>query len=80
VSHGSFRRVEAGDAAVFAFERVLDDEGMLVVANLSSEPREVRFAPEVMGEWTGAPLVLSNLDAADMAAPLRPWEARVFAR
>jgi oligo-1,6-glucosidase len=80
VSHGSFRRVEAGDAAVFAFERVLDDEGMLVVANLSSEPREVRLSPEAVGEWTGAPLVLSNLDAADMAAPLRPWEARVFAR
>jgi oligo-1,6-glucosidase len=80
VSHGSFRRVEAGDAAVFAFERVLEDERMLVVANLSSEPREVRFAPDVGEDWEGASLVLSNLDAAAADAPLRPWEARVFAR
>ncbi|MFG6446265.1 alpha-glucosidase [Microbacterium sp. P07] len=80
VGHGSFERIDAGDEAIFAFERVLGDERMLVVANLSSEPRGVGLAPEVAARWATATIVLSNLDDGDVAAdaPLSPWEARVF--
>ncbi|MFG6504092.1 alpha-glucosidase [Microbacterium sp. P05] len=80
VAHGSFRRLDAGDAAVFAFERVLEGERMLVIANLSSTPRDVRLADEVHASWEGASLVLSNLPngEASVGSALSPWEANVF--
>lgn len=81
VADGDFTRIYAGDPAVFAFERSLDDERLLVVANLSSEARQPAL-PHVVGtSWQDAELVLTNVD--DPATPgelLAPWEARVFAR
>ncbi len=80
VAHGTFRRVDAGDPAVFAFERALDDDRLLVVVNLSSEPRAVRLEASETERWSSASVLLANLaDASASAwADLRPWEAKVL--
>jgi oligo-1,6-glucosidase len=80
VAHGTFRRIDAGDDAIFAFEREYEGERLLVVANLSSEERAPAFADAVVERWRDAPLVLSNTDAAaSVDAALTPWAARCFA-
>jgi oligo-1,6-glucosidase len=83
VAHGAFARVDAGDEAVFAFERVLSngdgDERMLVVANLSSLTVVPQLPADVVSRWRGADVALTNLEGDDAAdAPLDPWEARVY--
>jgi oligo-1,6-glucosidase len=83
VTHGSFERLDAGDDAVFAFERVLGGERLLVVTNLSSDARTPAFAPATSSRWAESRLLLGNRrpDAgvsASATAPLEPWEARVF--
>ncbi|MGO2658169.1 glycoside hydrolase family 13 protein [Mycetocola reblochoni] len=74
VARGDFTRVDAGDPAVFAFERRLGDERLLVVANLSGAGVDA----ELPADWAGASQVLANYPD-DGAARLRPWEARVLA-
>nr|WP_253743333.1 alpha-glucosidase [Herbiconiux sp. SALV-R1] len=94
VATGSFTRVDAGDEAVFAFERAgaaADGEAdggsgggerMLVVANLSSDERVPRFENTVFERWEDAEVLLTNLPGSegtpDAAAPLAPWEAKVY--
>ncbi len=80
VAHGSFSRVDAGDDAIFAFERVHGADRLLVVANLSSDERTPVVAPAVADRWADARPLLANLDRPGEAAPfapLRPWEAVV---
>lgn len=84
VAHGGFERADAGHPAIFAFERVLGAERLLVVVNLSGTEHRPEFAPELVERWVGAEVVLTN--AATDAPPatpselLAPWEANVFAR
>ncbi|AXH34268.1 alpha-glucosidase [Humibacter sp. BT305] len=82
IADGSFERLDAGDDAIFAFERVLGDDRMLVVANLSSDERIPRFASTAFERWEDAEVLLTNLPgsegAPDVAAPLAPWEAKVY--
>ncbi|MFC5788521.1 alpha-glucosidase [Agromyces tardus] len=80
VGHGSFERADAGHPAIFAFERVLGDDRLLVVANLSSAGHVPAFAAEVAARWRGARVLLANESeaAASVDAPLGPWAARVF--
>lgn len=74
VARGSFARLDVEDPAIFAFERALGDERLLVVVNLSDLPRA--FAAPA--HWHGATRVLANLPEGE-ATMLRPWEARVTA-
>ncbi len=74
VATGSFVRLDVADPAIFAFERALGDERLLVVVNLSDLPRA--FAAPT--HWAGATPVLANLPEGEDAT-LRPWEARVSA-
>jgi oligo-1,6-glucosidase len=81
VAHGTFARVDAGDPAIFAFERALDDSRLLVVVNLSSEARLPHLGPEVAARWERAAPLLQNLDGPPSAtAELAPWEAKVLRR
>ncbi|WP_243226872.1 alpha-glucosidase [Microbacterium sp. CIAB417] len=73
VARGDFVRVDAGDPAIFAFERTLGDDGLLVVVNLSDVPR----AFTTPARWSNAAVVLANLPEVELAT-LRPWEARVL--
>ena len=79
VADGSFERADAGHPAIFAFERVLGADRLLVVANLSPAEHVPAFAAEVAERWRGARVLLTNgADAAaSVEAPLAPWEARV---
>ncbi|MCS5724165.1 alpha-glucosidase [Herbiconiux sp. CPCC 203407] len=93
VADGSFERVDAEDDAVFAFERVLDRERLLVVCNLSSEARTPLFAPATLVRWEGASVLLDNAAGRDVSAgagaadpgagfdlgaELMPWRAVVL--
>ncbi|WP_382304402.1 alpha-glucosidase [Herbiconiux sp. UC225_62] len=79
VADGTFRRVPAGSDEVFAFERRLDDDVLLVVANLSSVSRVVQLDGG-LEPWRDASLLLTNLPAKTVAAAeFAPWEARVYA-
>ncbi|GAB3173300.1 alpha-glucosidase [Myceligenerans halotolerans] len=81
VADGDFTRIDAGDPGIFAFERTLGDERLLVVANLSSDTRRPALPGPVAARWGGAEAVLTNLaDDGAPGEPLAPWEARVFAR
>jgi len=75
VGLGSFRRLEVGGTGVFAYERELDGERLLVLANLSGETAPV----ELPAQWLEADQVLGNLRGDADATRLRPWEARVLA-
>ncbi|WP_344372553.1 alpha-glucosidase [Agromyces tropicus] len=82
VAHGSFARVEAGHPAIFAYERELDGDRLLVTVNLASVEHDPVFADDVTERWReGMPLLTNTLpDApAPFDAPLGPWEARVHA-
>jgi len=79
VADGSFRRIDAGTDLVFAFERRLSGDALLIVANLSSAERVVELEG-VEPPWHRTDPILSNLlrpgpDAEHFA----PWEARVYA-
>jgi oligo-1,6-glucosidase len=83
VAHGTFTRVDAGDAAVFAFERELagdyGDSRLLVIVNLSSESRSPAISPEILDRWVDARVLLQNVSGdPSPAAALAPWEARVL--
>ncbi|MFB2597407.1 alpha-glucosidase [Herbiconiux sp. P17] len=79
IADGSFRRLPAGSDTVFAFERRLDGDVIVVVANLSSNERVVQFG-DGLEPWRDGCLLLSNLPAkAEATETFAPWEARVYA-
>lgn len=83
VAEGTFARLDVGDPAVFAFVRAFEGEELLVVANLSSEPRTITLSEA--SAWDAAVPVLSNVGIADrvadaVAEPLAPWAAAVWHR
>lgn len=80
VAHGTFTRRYVGERAVFAYERQYENEQLLVVANLSSEPCKHTFERGVTDRWRGAELLLSNVPAPHRVdeGTLAPWEANVF--
>ncbi|WP_414685820.1 glycoside hydrolase family 13 protein [Microbacterium sp. LMI1-1-1.1] len=83
VAEGTFARLDVGDPAVFAFVRAFEGEELLVLANLSSDPRPVALAGAE--DWDAAVAVLSNVDlparvSEAVAAPLAPWAAAVWHR
>jgi oligo-1,6-glucosidase len=77
VAVGDFRMIAPQHPTLFAFERTLGYERLLVVANLGVvdlDPEEASGA-----DFAGLGTILSNYPAADPVAPLRPWEVRVLA-
>jgi oligo-1,6-glucosidase len=82
VSEGSFRMLLPDHPQVYAFERELDGDVLLVVVNFSSEPVGLDPAkyPEV-ATWSGAPLLANYPQPATLGVGtvrLRPWEATVY--
>lgn len=73
IALGTFGRVDAGDPAIFAFERSLDAERLFVVTNLSDDTLDAAL-PAL---WDHASPVLANYPDAH-GPRLRPWEARVL--
>ncbi|APZ33384.1 glucohydrolase [Microbacterium aurum] len=81
VADGDFVRLDTADPAVFAFERNLGDEHLLVLVNLSSEPASPGIPARERTRWRGAEPILVNLGGgSDPDAALAPWEARVYLR
>ena len=87
LTFGAFKRIDAGDAALFVYARAYQDSTVLIAVNLSG--REIRPSASFLDEayspsrWN---LYLSNgcantaADAHDPApaSSMRPWEARVY--
>ena len=81
VADGDFVRLDAGTPAVFAFQRTLDDERLLVVANLSSSVVTPLLPDAICEEWHDARPVLTNRAGEHAVdAALHPWEAKVYTR
>lgn len=81
VADGDFVRVDAGAPAVFAFQRTVDTERLLVVANLSSSVVTPLLPDAIREEWRGARPVLTNRAGEHAVdAALHPWEAKVYTR
>lgn len=79
VADGDFVRLDAGTPAVFAFQRTLDDERLLVVANLSSSVVTPLLPDAICEEWHDARPVLTNRAGEHAVdAALHPWEAKVY--
>jgi oligo-1,6-glucosidase len=77
VSDGDFTMLLADHPSVYAFERRLHGDRLLVAANLTGEYVNVDI------ETSGMDLVLTNVAPRDGSDPstltLEPWEARVYA-
>ena len=87
LTFGAFKRIDAGNAALFVYTRAYQDSTVLVAVNLSG--REIHPSASLLDEayspsrWN---LYLSNgcantaADAHDPApaSSMRPWEARVY--
>lgn len=81
VADGDFARLDAGTPAVFAFQRTLNTERLLVVANLSSSAVTPLLADAVREAWRGARPVLTNQAGGhEIESTLNPWEAKVYTR
>ncbi|HET7277641.1 MAG TPA: alpha-glucosidase [Dermatophilaceae bacterium] len=81
VAHGHFEMLIPEHPQVYAFERHLDDDRLLVVANMTSEPVELDQADS--DSWSGTPLLSNYDDPAKLGAGpvrLQPWEATVYQR
>jgi oligo-1,6-glucosidase len=84
VVDGDFALLLPEHPCVYAFTRRLDDDELLVLANLSSAP----VAVDLPGEWAGAPVLLGSgmpFGEGDALSDrewghLQPWEARVHRR
>ncbi|ACO45714.1 alpha-amylase family glycosyl hydrolase [Deinococcus deserti] len=69
---GDYRSLDAGHDKVFAFERTLDGDRLIVVLNFGSEELD-------LSNGTHGETLLSSLgDQPEAGAPLRPNEARVL--
>ena len=60
---------------VFAYTRKLDESGYLILLNFSTEEQPL-FLANTLG--VEACLFSNYADAADIASPLRGWEARIY--
>jgi oligo-1,6-glucosidase len=79
VALGGFRLLAPEHERLWAFERRLGDDVLLVVANCSD--RDLPLAGSGVAVPDGAELLLGNLrpeDAPGDRATLRGWEARVI--
>ena len=79
VVHGDFTMVLADDPNIYAYVRRWQGTQLLIVANVSGVANAVEL-PDAT--WWSTELVLGNwpAPAADDAALLRPWEARIYRR
>ena len=76
IVHGRFTPLLEEDPRVFAYTRSFNGQVLLVLANWSDQRAEVELPAELAE--ADAELLLGNLpDPGPVAAPLRPWEARV---
>jgi len=76
VAHGDFRMLHAEHPTAYVYERTLDQDRLLVAANLSADPVDL----QVDAAWAGGEVVLTNgTDAAvhDDRVHLGPWAAFV---
>lgn len=74
VALGDFTLLLPDDERIWAFTRRLGDVEWLVLGNVSGDVVDVPLP-----EWSGAPVVLSNVDApGDLV--LQPWEGRICRR
>ena len=74
IAIGEFSRINLGHPAVFAFERSLEGDHLLVAVNLSDAQIPICFP----AAWEDATLTLANYDNPSELG-LGPWEARVLA-
>ncbi|USY17785.1 alpha-glucosidase [Nocardiopsis exhalans] len=76
IVHGSFTPLLEEDPRVYAYTRTLNGQVLLVLANWSDQRAEAELPGDLAA--ADAELLLGNLpDPGPVAAPLRPWEARV---
>ncbi|QRN80043.1 MAG: alpha-glucosidase [Nocardiopsis sp. BM-2018] len=76
IVHGSFTPLLEEDPRVYAYTRTLNGQVLLVLANWSGQRAEAELPGDLAA--ADAELLLGNLpDPGPVAAPLRPWEARV---
>jgi oligo-1,6-glucosidase len=78
VSVGDFRMIAPEHPTLFAFERRLGDESLVVLANLDAAELEVVAAAG--RDFPGWTAVLGNYPDGGNSVPLRPWEVRVLRR
>ena len=82
VAHGDFTMLLPGHEQIYAFTRRLDNQELLVLANISSQEAVARF--NEADQWSTSELLLSNYPSnqAPLAAELMltPWEVRVYLR
>ncbi|MGZ3145285.1 glycoside hydrolase family 13 protein [Lentzea chajnantorensis] len=79
VALGDFRMLLADEPHLYAYERSLHDDRLLVVANLSGTPQTATLNDE----WSAADLVLSNVAEPSVIngrVAMEPWSAHVFLR
>ncbi|GAA1301919.1 alpha-glucosidase [Saccharothrix xinjiangensis] len=77
IARGDFRMLLADDPYLYAYERTLDDDRLLVVANLGGTPRTAALD----GGWSAADQLLSNVDEPSVVngrIAMEPWSAHVF--
>ena len=87
VAHGDFTMLLPQDERVYAFERALGEDRILVVANLSGDAAVPAPVPEAL-HWAAAPVLLASggkvcgasEPALDCPIILGPWECRVLRR
>ena len=86
VVDGRFELLLPEHPSIVAFTRRLDDQALLVVANLSSEPADLHLPDAVTTEFADGPVLLgSGMPPAGPGRPakrsrLAPWEAWVISR
>jgi oligo-1,6-glucosidase len=77
IARGDFRMLLADEPYLYAYERTLNDDRLLVVANLSGTPQIATLD----GGWSAADLLLSNVDEPTVVSgriAMEPWSAHVF--
>ena len=79
VVNGDFTMILADDPNIYAYVRRWQATQLLIVANVSCVANAVELQDAT---WWSTELVLGNwpTPAADDAALLRPWEARIYRR
>ena len=78
VAIGDFRMLTPEHPSLFAYERRLDGDSLLVVANFDIVDLDV--ATVLGDDLTDGTVILGNYDDATPAEPLRAWEVRVLKR
>jgi oligo-1,6-glucosidase len=79
ISHGSFTRIETSDPSVFAFERRLGSDRLLVIANLSSATAPPAISTGSGTDWRSTDLLITN--DSRISTPfdnLNPWASAAW--